>query len=291
MKLLLWLIGGISCLALVFLIFAKDREPSSGSMVGVKWEGSRDENRKSNLDLGLSKKDKLIAFIYASVCLYALGYLFYRSLLMAALLVPLALLYPRLKEKEYIAHQRKLLNLQFKDALHSIATSLTVGKSIETAFRDAPQELRLLYPEAEILILREIQIINNKVQMNINIEEAIRELAERTGLEDILYFAEVFAICNRTGGNLVEVIKNTSRIITEKNDFKQELELMLVQRRFEQRLLSFIPVVIILILSITSPEYMSPVYTTYTGRLVMSIALSLFGLAFYLSKKIIEIEV
>ncbi len=279
MKILFWIIGGISALAILGLSIHKEKRAESKPRKG------------KNPLYCMTVKESLWSLLYAAAIIFAVGYLFYRSILVAALLMPVALLYPGIKEEQLIRQRKRQLNLQFKEALHCISTSLVVGKSIENAFREAPGELLLLYPDESTTIIKELQKINRSLEMNMTIEESIMEFAKKTELEDVNYFAEVFIICKRTGGNLVEVVRNTSRIISEKQDFLQELELMLAQRRFEQRLLSVIPVFLIFVLSATSPDYMSPVFTTLAGRIAMTAAIGLFLLAFYIANKIIEIEV
>jgi len=291
MKYMLWLIGGITILLMIVLMIAKDGKPALGESRVFKKYHNAGRKRQRNILYCMTFGEKVWRVAYSTIFLLGIGFLFYRSIILALVLMPLALLSPGIGEGKYIKARKRQLNQQFKDMLQCVSTSLAVGKSIETAFKEAPMELRLLYPDEKTTIIKEIQLINQRLEMNITVEEAVYDLAKRTELEDILYFSEVFVICKRTGGNLVEVIKNTSRIIAEKQDFLQELELMLAQRRFEQRLLSFIPVGLIFLLSTTAPDYMTPVFTTSTGRAIMTIAILLFSIAFYISNKITEIEV
>ena len=291
MKNLLWFVGIFSSLFILILLFIKDKDYSLISSRKLERSVKLIPRRKKFHMYNMSLKEKAWVVAYSGIFLFGIGFLFYRNIILAVIIMPLAFLYPGIREKEYEKLKKRQLNLQFKDALHSISTSLVVGKSLETAFKDAPKELQLLYPDADTTIIMEIQLINRKIEMNATVEEAIKDFAERAELEDIIYFSEVLIICKRTGGNLVEVVKNTARIITEKNDFKQELELMLAQRKFEQKLLALIPLVMLLVLSTTSPDYMEPVFTTFLGRCIMTISICLFALAYYFTNKIIGIEV
>ena len=51
---------------------------------------------------------------------------------------------------------------------------------------------------------------------NIPIEALLSNFAQRSGVEDIENFANVFATCYRKGGNIKEIIKNTAEIIGDK---------------------------------------------------------------------------
>ncbi|WP_243141142.1 type II secretion system F family protein [Alkaliphilus pronyensis] len=229
----------------------------------------------------------LIAFIF----LFSIGYILYQSIFLSFLLTPLAFLYPQYKRKEIIKNRRLLLLNQFKEAMYVIASSLSAGKSLEGSIKDALKDMMAIYDDPETLILKELAIIVKRLELNDTVESAIVDLAERSKLEDIRNFADVIIICKRTGGNLIEVMSNTSKIIGEKIAFTQELNLILAQRKFDQKILTIMPFILIVLLSYITQDYMEPIFTTVVGRIVMTIAFFMIMLAVIISKKIMEIEV
>lgn len=235
------------------------------------------------------EKAKYIAL--AAMAIFAVGFIFYRSVIFSALLTPLALLYPRFKTREISKKRKTELNIQFRDMLYSLSSSLSAGKSVETAFKEVLRDLAVLYPDPETDIIRETEHIVKRIELNENIEALLADFARRSHIEDIENFADVFQTCKRTGGNIVEVIRNTSNVISDKIEIMQEIDTMLAERKLEQKVLTVLPVLIILLLQITSWDYIQPVYTTGTGRVVMSLALVLFTLAYYLSRRITDISI
>jgi len=89
----------------------------------------------------MSAKEKVFYVLLAASVLFAIGYIFYHHIIGALILTPLALLYPKRKTKDIIEKRKSELNLQFKDLLYSISASLTAGKSVETAFKEALNDL------------------------------------------------------------------------------------------------------------------------------------------------------
>ena len=239
----------------------------------------------------MTVKERLICIFTACIIIFAAGYIFYRSIMLSLLLTPLSLLYPRFRTKEIISKRKTELNLQFREALYSLASSLSAGKSIETALRDAQKELSIQYPSDDTYILIELEQINKRVEMNETIEEALADFAARSHLEDIMNFTDVFAICKRTGGNLIQVVKNAAEIISEKIDVKQEINVLLTEKRLEHKVLNLMPILIVLLLSTSAEEFMAPVFSEPLGRIAMTFSLLLFALAFIISKKIMDIEV
>jgi tight adherence protein B len=235
--------------------------------------------------------ERIISVLAAGAVIFTAGYIFYRSIVLSLLLIPLALIYPRFRTKDIIKKRKNELNLQFREALYSIASSLSAGKSIESAFKDAQKELSIQYPDAGTYIIMELEQINKRLEMNETIEEALADFATRSHLEDILNFADVFTICKRTGGNLVQVVRNTAEIISEKSEVRQEINVLLTEKRLEHKILNLMPLFIVLMLSTSAEEFMAPVFNEPIGRAAMTFSLMLFTAAYFISRKIMDIEV
>jgi tight adherence protein B len=203
----------------------------------------------------------------------------------------LSLFYPRIKIKEIVVNRKRRLVVQFKEALYSISTSLSAGMSIETALKFALKDLEIIYHDPDTHIIKEIGYVVKKIEMNETVEGAFSEFAARSNLEDVISFADVLHTCKRTGGNLVEVIKSTSAIISDKITIKQEIDTMLSEKRLEQKVMSLMPLIMVVFLTISGGDYMDPIFNTAIGRVIMTIAAVLVAIAYLISKKIMEIKV
>jgi len=239
----------------------------------------------------MSKSEYCLYVGIAAVGIAIVSYIFYRSFLVTSIAMLLALLYPKYKRKHLIYKQKQELALQFKEALYIISASLTAGRSVEMAFRYAVKDLEALYLDPETPIIKEIGRINHKMDLNGTIEEGLIQFARRAHLEEVTNFVDVFIACKRRGGNLVEIIRNTSRNIAEKIQIKQEIDTLITEKKFEQRVLFGMPVFLIWMLDSSSPEFMAPVFTEVVGRIGMTMSVMLFALAYFISSKIIRIEV
>jgi len=234
--------------------------------------------------------EKLVCIGTAALAVYAVAFLFYRSHIVSLIFCPLALLYPRIKTREIIKKRKFELGIQFKDMLYSLASSLSAGKSVELALRSLPEELSLIYPDSNTDIIREVEYIIRKLDMNGTIDSALEDFSNRANIDDIRSFVDVFHICKRSGGNIVEVIKNTSNIINDKIEIKQEISAMLAERKFEQKVLNVLPVLMMILLSACAGDYIKPVFTTPTGRIAASVSIMLLVAAYFISKKIMDIN-
>lgn len=239
----------------------------------------------------MTSTELIVTLVIAMGILGGIGYVFYQHVIAALLISLVGLYYPKIRRKDLIRKRKALLQLQFKQALASLSSALGAGKSVENAFQEALVDLRLLYPDPRALIVKELETINRRIENGETIEMALNDLSERTQIDDIQQFTEVFATCKRTGGNLVHVIRRTASIIQEKLDIQQEITVMMAQKRFESRVLAFAPVIVIAVLSFSSPDYMEPMYKGITGYLIMSAALLILLGCFGITKLIMNIKV
>jgi len=238
----------------------------------------------------MSLKERVFYISIAALVIFSVSFIFYRSIPIAAFFTPFALLYPRIKTKEIIKRRRKELNIQFKDMLYSLASSVSAGRTVESSFKEALRDLSVLYPDPSTYILVELKRIISGLDTNETIENALSSFAARAGLEDVNNFMNVLNISKRSGGSITEIIRSTSSIISDRIEVGQEIDMMLAERRFEQKVLNLMPILLILLLSFSAPEYMYPVFNTAAGRFTMTISIVLIAAAWIISARINDIR-
>lgn len=171
-----------------------------------------------------------------------------------------------------------------------LATSFGAGYSIENALAAATRELTLLYGE-QGLITREFAYIVQQLATNRPAEQLLAELADRSGLEDIRNFAEVFSVAKRSGGNLSAIMRHTAEVIRDKMQVKEEIATLTAAKQFEQKIMNLIPFFVIFYVDFSSPGFFAQMYQTGLGRILMTGCLVVYLTAWILAKKILEIEV
>jgi tight adherence protein B len=238
----------------------------------------------------LSKRQKIGCTLVGAVLLWGMGYIFFCNVILAALLMVGVIWIPQLWSQFLLNRRRTTLGIHFKQMLYSLSTSLAAGRSVENAFREAVTDLHFLYPDGNTDMLKELNIICARLEYGQPIEEALQDFSRRAAHEDITNFADVFSACKRTGGDLVEVIRRTSSMISEKMEVAMEIGVLLAQKKLESNLLLAAPVFFVAFMDISSPDYMEPLHTG-SGLLITGISLLLFGCCFWLINKIMNIRV
>lgn len=220
----------------------------------------------------------------------AVDYLFYKSWWGMLAVPPVFFFYLKWKKRQLIRERRKKLNYQFKDALNSLSVAVQAGYSVENAVSACARDLERLYGKNED-ILEEFHYIESQQRVSVPVEELFLDFGERSQVEDIENFAAVFYTAKRTGGDMDKVIQKVARMLGDKIDVKKEIDTTLAAKKSEQAVMSLMPAGIILYLQISSPGFLSVLYGNPVGICAMTICLGIYAAAYWLGRKIVDIEV
>ena len=218
------------------------------------------------------------------------AYLFYDSFTAFCLLLPGLALFIRKKRKELIVKRKKEIAQEFKDMILAVSTELNAGYSLENSFREAYRDMLSLYGETS-LICTELREFFRRMEMGDQLERMLADFADRTEIDEIKDFAEIFSIAKRSGGNLSKMIHRTVTIMREKDETEREIEVLLSGKKFEQKIMGVIPLIIILYLKLGNGGFLKALYHNLTGTVIMSACLSAYVLSYVLAEKIVAIEV
>lgn len=177
--------------------------------------------------------------------------------------------------------------LQFKECVLSVSASLNAGYAVENAFAESIKDMEIMFGK-DCEIVEELSKLCRGLQNNETMETLLQDLAHRSGLEELVEFAEVFAIAKRNSGNIPATIEIYSRIITNKLELQTEIETLLSAKRLEQRVMNIMPFFIVLYLEYTNPGYFNMMYHNILGVGIMTLALVVYMTAYVLSERIFE---
>lgn len=238
----------------------------------------------------LTKSEKIRCTVQAVMVPILLSMFFYRSFAAVLLLAPVGLWFLKMLGRRKEKERKQRLRNEFKEAILSVAANLRAGYAVENAFRETLQEMAILYGK-ETVIYRELYKIVQGLANRISIETLMGQFAKKAKLAEIQEFADVFSIAKRSGGNLTEIIYETTEIISEKIEVEKEIQVLTAAKKLELNVMSIIPFAIILYVSATSAGYFDVLYTTTAGRTVMTVCLGIYGAAYLLGGKMTEIQV
>lgn len=222
--------------------------------------------------------------------LLIIGYIFYDSPWIGLIFFPYVFLHVKKGVERYQIKQQERIAVEFKEGMQAVVSSLTAGYSIENSFRESLEELRMIYG-SKTLIYKGFSRIVNRLNLNMNIEDAFDEFAKECGVEEIDIFAQILHYAKRSGGNLIEIIRSTTETISEKIDVKREIRTIISAKQFEQNIMNYVPMAIILYMRVSAAEMFEKVYGNVVGVILMTGCLLIYFLARIIAEKIVDIKV
>ena len=206
---------------------------------------------------------------------------------MGILVIPFWIHFNRVERSE---KRRSRMLTEFKEYMMLIVQSLQTGYSLERAVKQSEIELKRLYPNESVL-MGYVHIMNQKINMNVQLEKAFMEFAVSTGLEEAISLAEIIAFAKRSGGDYGKNIRETAMKIEDNLAVKQDIETITTEKRLELKVMCVMPIGILAYITITSKGFIAPLYGNVLGAVIMSTCLVAYGFLIMLGKKIIDIKV
>lgn len=235
-------------------------------------------------------KERIKTILTGVLIVIAIAFFFYRSVWAIPAIMPIGWWYQKEATKTFAQKKQKETAIQFKDAILAVSANQKAGYSVENSFRQAYQDMVLLYGR-ESIICREFYTMIIGMENNLTLEKMLYDFGKRSDVEEIKEFAEVFAAAKRNGGNLTEVIERSAIVIEEKVETENEIQILISARKLEQKIMNVVPFGILLYVGITSKGFFDVLYHNLIGIIIMTVCLLVYIGAIFLSKRIVDIEV
>ena len=237
----------------------------------------------------MDQKEKILCILSGISVIIAASFLLYGSPAFSVILIPYLFYYFRKQTKKKKEAQKWLLNIQFSDALKSLSTALEAGYSVENGIAEAYKDLSATYKEDDLIMI-ELKNILGKIRNRVSAEEAFSGFAGRSGLEDVRGFADVFATAQRTGGNIIAIIRSTTDMIRRRVDLKREVRTATASAKYEADIMKIIPFGVLLYLRVFSPDMISSLYGNIRGMVFMTGILAVYLVLSEVTDRIVRIE-
>lgn len=259
--------------------------------VGLPFPYRKDKHFKVDYRIFIYDWRSLFTDLLLAVCLDALlAWFFYRSFwTMLPLAVPAFGFFLKLGTGRG-EKRRRQLTFQFRDMILSVTASLQTGYSVENAFLEAEKEMERLHGK-EAVIVKELTEIKKGLGNNMPLEKLLFDLGERSGVEEIQDFVDIFCIAKRSGGNLRGIMKQSAEITDKRMQVEEEIETMLASRTLEQRILSAAPFFLLTYMQLVNPGFFDMLYHNPAGICIMTVCLVLYLTACVMAEKIVKISV
>lgn len=194
------------------------------------------------------------------------------------------LMLPPFYVRTRISRQVRKFNSQLEEMITMVSNSLRAGFGLLQAFDLAAEQLQPPISTELNRLLRDIRV-------GATLEDALEAMSKRVGSYDLDVIITAILIQRSVGSNLAEVLEKVAYTIRERVRLKGEINTLTSQKKLSGLVVGLLPPAIMLIIMAMSFEYMEPLFTTGTGRVLLAIAVGLDIAGIVAIRRIVTIEI
>jgi tight adherence protein B len=171
----------------------------------------------------------------------------------------------------------------FPDAVDVIVRGIKAGLPLIDS-------LKMIANDAAEPIRSEFRSIVETQTIGMPIGEACLKLFERMPVPEANFFGIVISIQQRSGGNLSEVLGNLSRVLRDRKKMKAKIQAMSMEAKASGAIIGALPIAVMTLVWITSPQYIELLWTEPLGRLMLAGSAVWMSCGVFVMKKMINFD-
>ena len=182
------------------------------------------------------------------------------------------------------SQRQKKMAEQLADVLSILASSLRAGHSFLQALDQVANEIK--DPSAS-----EFHRVVSEIRLGRSVDDAMIEMADRIGSEDMRWAVIAVNIQRQVGGNLAEVLDIVATTVRERAYIHRQVRVLSAEGRISIGILSALPFGIFFYLMLVNPEYIGLLFTTNMGRIMLLAGGALMAAGIFVMTRIVRIDV
>ena len=198
-------------------------------------------------------------------------------LMLAGLAAPLVVL-------RIVAHRRtQAFDRQLPDVLATIASTLRAGHGLRPA-------LRAIADDSAAPASEEFTRVLGEERLGLPLDQAINAMCRRIGSDDLEYVAIAVNVQAQTGGSLAGLFDTLSETVRERQRHARKVHALTSLGRMSAIVLVGLPIGLAALMTVISPTYMTPLYTTSGGQMLVGICLTSMAIGSLFLKRIVSVR-
>ncbi len=160
--------------------------------------------------------------------------------------------------------QTKFLK-EFANAIDVIVRGIKSGLPLNEC-------LAIISRESPEPIASEFREVVEEQRVGIPMPESLDRLMQRVPLPEVKFFAVVVAIQQKAGGNLSEALGNLAGVLRDRIRLQMKVKAMSAEAKASAGVLASLPPVVAILVYLTSPSYISLLWTTKNGQFMLLVS-------------------
>ena len=113
---------------------------------------------------------------------------------------------------------------------------------------------------------------------------------DRMPLPEVNFFVVVITVQQQAGGNLSEALGNLARVLRNRKKMKQKIKAMSSEAKASAGIIGSLPFVVAVLVSLTTPTYLLPLFTTTIGQIWLGIAAVMMSFGVWVMSKMVAFD-
>lgn len=244
----------------------------------------RDELTRTGRPISLTTYAKWTAATVGAVFLLAIALLHGRPLVALAVAGAAGFFVPRLVIRRMAMRRLAAFTRQFPDAIDLIVRALRAGLPLSEALNTISQE-------CADPVGAEFRKVVGALAISRSVEDSLWEIERTIDSPELRFFIISISTQMQTGGNLGETLGNLSTILRQRSQMRMKVKAMTGEARASAGVLGSLPFVIGLLMSVTNPAYIAPLFTDPRGWVMLAVGGIMLTIGIGIMAKLVSFEI
>lgn len=190
---------------------------------------------------------------------------------------------PRFVVSKMIERRQKKFVAELANAIDVIVRGIKSGLPLTDC-------LGVIARESPEPLAGEFKEVIEQQRVGVSLPEALDRMAQRMPVPEVKFLAIVIAIQQQSGGNLAEALSNLSGVLRDRFKMFAKVKALSAEAKASAMILGALPPGVMMMVNISSPEYLAPLFTTRTGNMLIIIGLVWMSMGILVMRKMINFK-
>jgi tight adherence protein B len=188
----------------------------------------------------------------------------------------------------FLGHLKKKREKKFLEGLPDAIDVIVRGIKAGLPLFDS---IKLVAADAQEPVKSEFAAIVETQAIGMPLGEACSRLYERMPLSEANFFGIVISIQQKAGGNLSEALGNLSKVLRERKKMKSKIKALSMEAKAGASIIGAMPPLVVGGIYAMSPDFISIMWTTDTGRMMLLGCAVWMTIGILVMKKMINFDI
>ncbi|RVU19595.1 hypothetical protein EOT10_29375 [Streptomyces antnestii] len=173
---------------------------------------------------------------------------------------------------------------QLPDVARLLANATAAGLALRTSLAMAAEELEA--PAGE-----ELSMVADQLSLGRTIDDTLGELAERLPSRELVVLVTTLVLANKAGGSVVSSLRNLTQTLEDRKETRREIRTMLAEVNATAFTVPLLGLGSLLLINSSNAGALARVTGSPVGQILILVSLGLYGIGFFVIRRLGKIEV